>query len=319
MKTSCFWSLLSLDEMKFIYIPSSVSDTRVAGHSIGNLLLHHSLYEFMHPNETALAKFDLSSFLKLNTLAGSVTRCRLLSFQSIAEASSYPNCGNMQLDYLIHSNVSTTVWNILDLVVYTATHDTVLVFFHNSGVTSINHTNVEQPRTFGLSCCQGYSNFTTQDTMQLSHVLKEQDKKRATLLPLRLFQIVNQHKKPLFVWPPKPHKEMTELVRTMAQDMILKEFKSSSFTEDGEQEDISCTRHFYATTKIVFVQESCLFQRILIPYGNIFFESFQISPAIVKPPPANSLYQHYYMNPTLATNIMEEDPTHKRVLLTYGI
>lgn len=74
MKSSCFWSLLSLDNLKFIYIPSSVSDIRVSGYSIGDLLLHHSLFEFMHPNEIALAKTDLSSFLKFKTLAGSVTR-----------------------------------------------------------------------------------------------------------------------------------------------------------------------------------------------------------------------------------------------------
>lgn len=152
--------------------------------------------------------------------------------------------------------------------------------------------------------------------MHLSKVLKQQDKDRTTLLPLRLFQIVNQQKRPLFLWPPEPGKDTLEIIRNISQDMILKEFKSSSF-EDGQGEDISCTRHFYATTKILFIQESCLFQRILIPYGNIFFESFQISPVMVKPP-TNSLYQHYYMNPTL-TSPGIEDPTHKRVLMTYGI
>lgn len=39
----------------------------------------------------------------------------------------------MQSDYLTTSNTKNVSWNILDLVVYTATDDTVLVFFHNTG------------------------------------------------------------------------------------------------------------------------------------------------------------------------------------------
>jgi hypothetical protein len=80
--------------------------------------------------------------------------------------------------------------------------------------------------------------------------------------------------------------------------MILKEFRSSSF-DDKQQEDISCTRHFYASSKLDLLQEHCLFQRILIPYGNVVFESFQVSPTTKTRSPL--LYQHYYMNPTNTT------------------
>jgi hypothetical protein len=76
MNSSCFWSLLSPDKLTFLYIPLSIGNIKISTNytTIGDILLHHSLYEFMHPNEIDLAKSDLSSFLKLKTLAGSVTR-----------------------------------------------------------------------------------------------------------------------------------------------------------------------------------------------------------------------------------------------------
>lgn len=139
--------------------------------------------------------------------------------------------------------------------------------------------------------------------MQLNNVLKQEGKDRTTILPLRIFQIVDQRKgTPLFIWPPSIKHQSTniiELVQTISKDMILKEFKSSSF-DDKQQDDISCTRHFYATTKIIFIKESCLLQRILIPYGNIFFESFQVSPVLNKP--SSNPYQHYYMDPHIGSS-----------------
>lgn len=74
INSSCFWSLLSLDNLKFIYIPEPVANINISGTFVKDILLHHSLYEFIHPNEIELAKHDLSSFLKVKTLAGSVTR-----------------------------------------------------------------------------------------------------------------------------------------------------------------------------------------------------------------------------------------------------
>lgn len=73
---SCFWSLLSKDNFKFLYVPISVGKLKAStdGRSIADILLHHSLFDIMHPNEIELAKNDLTRFLKLKVLAGSVTR-----------------------------------------------------------------------------------------------------------------------------------------------------------------------------------------------------------------------------------------------------
>lgn len=73
---SCFWSLLSKEDFIFLYIPASIGRIKITpnGQSIKDTLLHRSLYDIMHPIEIDLAKADLSRFLKLKVLAGSVTR-----------------------------------------------------------------------------------------------------------------------------------------------------------------------------------------------------------------------------------------------------
>jgi hypothetical protein len=74
--TTCFWSLLSLQDLRFLYVPLFIGTikTPTAGQSIQDLLLNRSLFEFIHPSELELARSDLSSFLRLQMLAGSVTR-----------------------------------------------------------------------------------------------------------------------------------------------------------------------------------------------------------------------------------------------------
>jgi hypothetical protein len=71
----CFWALLSVDDLKFLYIPSTIGKIPVINdQTINSLLIDHSLFEFMHPNEIELAKSDLSRFVQAKTLVGSVTR-----------------------------------------------------------------------------------------------------------------------------------------------------------------------------------------------------------------------------------------------------
>jgi hypothetical protein len=103
----------------------------------------------------------------------------------------------------------------------------------------------------------------------------------------------------LFTWPPllPESAPLINLVQSIARDSTLKEFKSSCFDtpnrpivtgepssitfydEQPSLENIACTRHYYSKTKVEAVdQQTCNFQRILIPYGNISFEAFQVTP-----------------------------------------
>lgn len=125
-------------------------------------------------------------------------------------------------------------------------------------------------------------------------------------LPIRIFQIVDQSTGlALFTWPPNnnssstfPNDNIFEVVQTKSKEMLLKEFKSSAF--DQQQNEILCTRHFYASSKQEFLGQLCLFQRILIPYGNIIFESFQVSSIdnMVEPKLTSMTVRQEYPKPT---------------------
>lgn len=146
----------------------------------------------------------------------------------------------------------------------------------------------------------------------------------AAVLPIRIFQIVDQlNGTPLFTWPQQKSSvngALVDLAQSVAKEMALKEFKSSSY-DNQQQEDISCTRHFYASTKAEYLQEICLFQKILIPYGNVIFESFQVSPDTVKLTTSaicSPQYQHYFMNPAV-TNVDASSGNSALTPLSYDL
>ncbi|GAA5806002.1 hypothetical protein HPULCUR_011530 [Helicostylum pulchrum] len=302
INSSCFWSLLSLDNLKFIYIPEPVANINISGTSVKEILLDHSLYEFIHPNEIELAKHDLSSFLKVKNLAGSVT--------SSDTQSSYFKSDNTTS----YTTQKKDIWKIIDLVIYTATDDTVLAFFHNTDFEPYYRDN-ERIGPSQLGCCRGRNNFTPEDARQLIKILKKGPLERtgqdAIAFPMRIFQIVDQHKGTiLFIWPPSCKNEgnnVMDQVQSIAKEMVLKKFKNSSF-EKGGQDEIICTRHYYASETIDFLNEPRLFQRILVPYGTIIFESFHVSGVKLKP--ASPLYQHYYINHDVnISNFDTQSPT----------
>jgi hypothetical protein len=153
--------------------------------------------------------------------------------------------------------------------------------------------------------------------MRLIQILRQQQQvddegvgDPSSILPIRIFQIVDQQNgTPLFTWPQQKFladSKLVDLAQSAAKEMVLQEFKSSSF-DDKQHEDISCTRHFYASTKLDFLKERCLLQRILIPYGSVVFESFQVAPAVIKlsaTTVCSPLYQHYFMNPDFITSTL---------------
>ncbi|ORE14985.1 hypothetical protein BCV71DRAFT_293216 [Rhizopus microsporus] len=92
---ACMWAILSHHKLKFIY---NSFDIKLNG---------ISLFDLIHPEEITLAKKDLCQFIKSKLLAGSVTRCRLKDY-----VNNY--CS----------------WIIVDIIMYVATDDLALAFFH---------------------------------------------------------------------------------------------------------------------------------------------------------------------------------------------
>lgn len=115
--------------------------------------------------------------------------------------------------------------------------------------------------------------------------------------PIRIFQIVDSITlKPLFVWPQLY--SFIDMIQSLAKEIVLREFKSPlnepSPSFAAAAKDVSCTRHFYANSKIELsiTRRACEFQRILIPYGNILFESIQVTPLPIATT-ATSLGRHH--------------------------
>ncbi|ORX52758.1 hypothetical protein DM01DRAFT_1408088 [Hesseltinella vesiculosa] len=174
---SCFWTLLSAPSMTFLYIPSSLGHREAmkdTGINIESLVAGQSIFDLVHPDEYAIAKHDLSIFLRRNTLAGAITRCRLRSFGSLASIK-HPSL----------SNSIAATWDVVDVITYVVAEDTVLAFFHRPD---------QKPP---MPC--GETSFTTTDL----EAIQERLTTRTYPLSKRVFQIYESKDQSLvFSWPP---------------------------------------------------------------------------------------------------------------------
>ncbi|KAI8335795.1 hypothetical protein BC941DRAFT_429398 [Chlamydoabsidia padenii] len=155
--TTCFWSFLSLQHLEFLFVSPTRGSQQVFTNrhdiTIRDLLLGRSFFDFIHPDEWAIAKQDLSSFSRRKTLAGAVTRCRLRSFVSIAKNIHPCQFENENID-------QSRTWDIVDVVMYIVTECIVLAFFHT------------QDNCQEHSIC-GEPYFTPEDVDNLLNVLKK--------------------------------------------------------------------------------------------------------------------------------------------------
>lgn len=104
MMNTCFWALLSVGNLQFI---STSSYDKLRG---------QSLFDIIHPDEVSLAKRDLYKFMDSNILGGSVTRCRVEDYSSNSQNNNSYN--------------KTSSWIVVDIIMYVATENLVLAFFH---------------------------------------------------------------------------------------------------------------------------------------------------------------------------------------------
>ncbi|OAD04338.1 GATA-type zinc finger transcription factor [Mucor lusitanicus CBS 277.49] len=102
------------------------------GVKAGDMLKSKSLLDFIHPDELSLATTDLLNFVRIKTLAGAVTRCRLRSIQSLIHQEQHHR-DNAKVDNLQN-------WIITDVVMYTATNNSILTFFHSLQQLEIDNT-----------------------------------------------------------------------------------------------------------------------------------------------------------------------------------
>ncbi|KAI9470960.1 MAG: hypothetical protein EXX96DRAFT_623140 [Benjaminiella poitrasii] len=306
----CFWSLLTIQDLKFLYVPSYVGNILISitGSPIQDVLLHKSLFDLIHPDEVEVAKTDLTNYLKLKTPAGSITKCRILSLESLAKYTV--SSSSLKL----RQNTDDMTWSIIDLVMYTSTNSSILAFFHYADFTSCLDEDKGTHLMQHLSCTQtGRKSFVYQDKQNLAQTLNYLDHSplqpnqyglemkigQNVFKPLRIFQILDrQNQQPVFMWPqsPKVNSFVDMIIAQSENKMILKEFKGSSYdyctnhatlnlsSPDNTDLIIPCARHFYASTKIKLSNNEALdhyhIQKLFIPYSDIIFESIQITPTM---------------------------------------
>ncbi|KND00843.1 uncharacterized protein SPPG_03947 [Spizellomyces punctatus DAOM BR117] len=73
----CFWTLLSYQSLRFLYLPTSLKERVSQTGMSADSLLGQSLFDFLHPADAHLIQRDFRCFMDLRTLQGSIIRCRI--------------------------------------------------------------------------------------------------------------------------------------------------------------------------------------------------------------------------------------------------
>ncbi|KAI9301211.1 hypothetical protein BJ944DRAFT_9384 [Cunninghamella echinulata] len=317
--TICFWGLLSAKDLEIIYIARPIREQTVLneynnGNNITNfptinntttttttttttptiqdLILNRSLYEFIHPEERALAQNDLSCFLRRKTLLGAVTRCRLRSFQSIAKSlySNQPDHGYVEEPY---------TWNIVNVVTYSVTDHIVLAFFHNSD------------NDLDKTIC-GEQAFNSIDTTILLSILYKYHPVDSTTVTTttttnnRTFQIYDRSLKNRYIsWPPSSFYHNNDLDTSLkdnyhsstnscmqhahTQSLIIHPTSPSSSSTSFSTSSSSAISS--SSTITMNDTPSYKLERIVINYGGITFYTFETT--AIYPPSSSSSHATY--------------------------
>ncbi|KAI8145035.1 hypothetical protein BJV82DRAFT_604628 [Fennellomyces sp. T-0311] len=297
LDTPCFWALLCPEQFRFVYLPDSLQvNIGDEERPIRSLLYRKSLLEFIHPDEQCIAQADLDRFLRFRTLAGSITRCRLLSFQNIGSQQN----GSLATPFIPAKNDQTTKltssaatvpdidesscsneWDVVDIVMYIATESIILAFFHRTG-----HDDTETS-----SRCGDYS-LTNHEIRIMLDILEEREQiTRSSPAPenLRLFQIhASSTGKFIASWPPgNTSNDSAEIQQREKLDDMLRETKSvmqkeiimlnSMNSSDEKLHKVACRHPFRSSSLIHLADGTYRIEHIIIPYGPITFGAFQIT------------------------------------------
>ncbi|KAI9262577.1 hypothetical protein EDC94DRAFT_608529 [Helicostylum pulchrum] len=240
----CIWSFLSIKDLEFVFTSSY------------DKLKGHSLFELIHPDEVSLAQRDLYKFMDSNLLGGSVTRCRLIDYSNNNFITATPS------------------YIVVDIVMYVATDNLVLAFFH---------------RQQDVSVC-GDHNFCTSKKNSLFYQLKSLSTAPTDLYhyynaskssPNQFFHILdNRTKSVLLSWPDHYPNEMDG-----AQMHILDDRPMSP--------GISCFHCVQQTIRTTLSGQKI--NSFIIEYGSIAFVLVQVKKSVSLP--SSPLYDYKRLDP----------------------
>ncbi|CAI2171363.1 8056_t:CDS:2 [Funneliformis geosporum] len=310
--TICFWCLLSLKDLSFVYLSSWFSKVLGPEH---DLMLGTSFFDYFHPEEQELARRDLTEFVKKKTLTCSVTRCQYNSIQSIRnklQRSMIPSSKSFQ-QMTQYSPVSSTMTSptslqqsndefiIMNVGMNVVSQDIVLACFHSDEdnsrceidkLTSLMHKHVEN----GLSKVQ-----TPPSTPFSENSFNGNNDET----PNRIFQIFNRKSlEMIFTWPdPRQSFSINDSTDStsdlynkddfsrLLQDVLMTKNNHARINNNGSNDPDKKTNKADAgspnclklvSDKHIILLSSGTYRQVesvVISYGDIIFAYFQILPS----------------------------------------
>ncbi|CAO3661567.1 unnamed protein product [Rhizopus stolonifer] len=255
---ACFWALLSSDNFEFIHVPELEKD--LYGKSPQDILLSQSLLNFIHPDEIPLTKADLLSFMKIKSLAGAITRCRLCKI--LASEKCQPE----------------QQWIMTDIIIYGIAGKTLLVFFHNTATNEDNcsrnkEAHCQDPKRL-LQLIDTHSLPITLDNLLRPFQIYDNSNQLLASWPHALnHDLLFQNQKDIHhpLYPKDVRKRFIENASGAALSEIKNGHRSSRF---------GCSYHTYSNSTATTLEPYglCDVEKIIIHFGSIRFLSFQITP-----------------------------------------
>ncbi|CAG8468158.1 9934_t:CDS:2 [Dentiscutata erythropus] len=271
---NCFWSLLSLKDLSFVYVSPWLSKALGPDH---DLLLGASVFDYFHPQDRELARRDLSECRYNNVPA---IRKRLQSQTTTSSNKGFPP-----------SKLSTyqdddNDYIIMHLGMNVVSQDIVLACFHPD---------------------DGNYHFSKKDLNKLSSLLRKHSTAGFSKVqtppatpfpenksffggsnssPNRIFQILDRNSRSLiFSWPDPSFVPGFDL--SYDKDEFSRLLQNSSinpnnFINGKDRIDVhspNCLRLISNKHTIISSGKSQQVESVMIPYGIIIFACFQVSPS----------------------------------------
>ncbi|KAH0832943.1 hypothetical protein J3R83DRAFT_11915 [Lanmaoa asiatica] len=276
-ETRCYWSLLSSD-LQFIYL-----DPVLASHleDQAEHLIGRSLLNFVHPEEQASARADLTEALEQRTMHGTVTRFIFALYTSTLYLTLSPGSDTCRLSRVrrfLGYTGPLPQWSdadkialdnhymAVDIVISWAAEGLVLCFIH--AVVDLGPAdNDEQRKTPWTNWC-GTPAMSTEQLSLLDHRLHCYCPQPGVLT--RVFQILSnssaQDHKVLFSWPPDSSHEYSN--KPSAREFAKRASAVQTSTHDSSAKT-SCTRRWRIVGTMPTVVGEV--ESVFIPHGTIMF------------------------------------------------
>ncbi|KAG9314878.1 hypothetical protein JVU11DRAFT_3979 [Chiua virens] len=284
-ETRCYWSLLTSD-LHFIYL-----DPILACYleDQADLLVGKSLLNFVHPEEQASARADLTEALEQRTMHGSVTRVRYCRLSRVRRFLGYtgPLPQWSDADKIALDNNYMAV----DIVISWAAEGLVLCFIH--AVVDLGPADNDEQRKTPWSNWCGTPTMTPEQLSLLDQRLRCYCPQPGVLT--RVFQILSNSSahdyKVLLSWPPDSSHEYSN--KPSAKELAKRASAVQTSAHDSNAKT-SCTRRWRIVGTMPMVVGEV--ESVFIPHGTIMFacHTIQASP---RPSTATPTHPSYASRP----------------------